>query len=104
MYIAQFFGLEVFFRGFWLSGLRHTLGSGAIFAMVVPYCMIHHGKPYLEAAGAVVAGIALGSLAMRTRSIYSGFLVHITVALLMDFTALANRDALPQSFWALSLP
>jgi membrane protease YdiL (CAAX protease family) len=96
MYFAQFFALEIFFRGFWLSGLRNTLGSGAIFAMCVPYCMIHYGKPYLEAAGAVVAGIALGSLAMRTKSIYSGFLVHVTVALSMDLLTLANHDALPR--------
>jgi membrane protease YdiL (CAAX protease family) len=96
MYFAQFFALEVFFRGFWLSGLRTTLGSGAIFAMCVPYCMIHYGKPYLEAAGAVVAGVALGSLAMRTKSIYSGFLVHVTVALSMDLLSLANHNALPR--------
>jgi membrane protease YdiL (CAAX protease family) len=100
MYFAQFFALEIFFRGFWLSGLRKTLGSGAIFAMCVPYCMIHFGKPYLEAAGAVIAGIALGSLAMRTKSIYSGFLVHVTVALSMDLLTLANHDALPKAFWA----
>jgi len=96
MYFAQFFALEVFFRGFWLSGLRTTMGSGAIFAMCVPYCMIHYGKPYLEAAGAVVAGIALGSLAMRTKSIYSGFLVHVTVALSMDLLALSGHEALPK--------
>jgi membrane protease YdiL (CAAX protease family) len=100
MYFAQFFALEIFFRGFWLSGLRQTLGSGAIFAMCVPYCMIHYGKPYLEAAGAVVAGIALGSLAMRTKSIYSGFLVHVTVALSMDLLTLANHGALPKVLWA----
>jgi membrane protease YdiL (CAAX protease family) len=99
MYFAQFFALEIFFRGFWLSGLRNTLGSGAIFAMCVPYCMIHYGKPYLEAAGALVAGIALGSLSMRTKSIYSGFLVHVSVALLMDLLALSHRGALPASFW-----
>lgn len=99
MYFAQFFALEIFFRGFWLSGLRNTLGSGAIFAMCVPYCMIHFGKPYLEAAGAVVAGIALGSLAMRTKSIYSGFLVHVTVALSMDLLALAHKGALPTSLF-----
>ena len=99
MYFAQFFALEIFFRGFWLSGLRNTLGSGAIFAMCVPYCMIHYGKPYLEAAGAVVAGVALGSLAMRTKSIYSGFLVHVTVALSMDLLTLANHDALPKALW-----
>ena len=99
MYYAQFFGLEMFFRGFWLGALRRSFGSGAIFAMAVPYCMIHYGKPFLEANGAIVAGIALGSLSMRTKSIYQGFLVHITVAALMDWLALWHRHALPTVFW-----
>ena len=100
MYFAQFFALEMFFRGFWLGALRRSFGSGAIFAMAVPYCMIHYGKPYLEAMGAIVAGIALGSISMMTRSIYQGFFVHITVAALMDWLSLAHRHALPKNFWA----
>jgi membrane protease YdiL (CAAX protease family) len=99
IYFVQFFALEMFFRGLWLGALRKSLGSGAIFAMAVPYCMIHFGKPYLEAVGAIVAGIALGSLSMKTRSIYQGFLVHITVAGLMDWLALAHRNQLPHTFW-----
>ncbi len=99
MYFAQFFSLEIFFRGWWLGAMRRSLGSGAIFAMAVPYCMIHYGKPYLEADGAIVAGIVLGSLSMKTRSIYAGFLVHITVALAMDLLALANRNALPRQLF-----
>jgi len=99
MYFVQFFGLEMFFRGFWLGALRRSFGSGAIFAMAVPYCMIHYGKPFLEANGAIVAGIALGSLSMKTKSIYQGFLVHITVAGLMDWLALWHRHALPTVFW-----
>ena len=99
MYFAQFFALEMFFRGFWLGALRKSFGSGAIFAMAVPYCMIHFQKPYLEVNGAIIAGIALGSLAMRTRSIYQGFLVHVTVAGLMDWLSLAHRNALPKVMW-----
>jgi membrane protease YdiL (CAAX protease family) len=99
IYFAQFFGLEVFFRGWILGALRRTMGVGAIVAMTVPYCMIHYGKPYLEAHAAIVAGIVLGSLAMRTRSVYAGFLVHITVAGGMDLLALWRRDALPTTFW-----
>jgi len=99
MYFAQFFALEVFFRGFWLGALRKSFGSGAIFSMAVPYCMIHYGKPYLEAAGAIIAGIALGSLSMKTKSIYQGFLVHITVAGLMDILSLSHRGGLPHVFW-----
>jgi membrane protease YdiL (CAAX protease family) len=100
IYFLQFLALEMFFRGFMVGALRKTLGSSAIFVMAVPYCMIHYGKPYLEAHGAIVAGVVLGSLAMRTRSIYAGFLVHVTVAGMMDTLALWRRDALPTTFWA----
>lgn len=99
LYWAQFLALEMFFRGFMLGALRRSLGAAAIFVMVVPYCMIHYGKPYLEAQGAIVAGVVLGSLAMHTRSIYSGFLLHVTVAFLMDFLALWHRNALPRDLW-----
>ncbi len=98
-YLLQFFALEFYFRGFILSALRRTMGAAAIFVMAVPYCMIHFGKPYLEANGAIVAGIVLGSLAMQTRSIYAGFLVHVTVAGLMDYFALASRNGIPDRFW-----
>ncbi len=96
VYLGQFFGLEVFFRGFWLRAMR-SFGSGAIWSMVVPYCMIHYGKPYLESSAAIIAGVVLGSLAMRTHSIYAGFLVHATVAVLNDVLALYRRGALPVS-------
>lgn len=99
IYFAQFFALEMFFRGFFLGALRKSFGSGAIFVMAVPYCMIHYGKPYLEACGAIIAGVALGSLSMKTRSIYQGFLVHVTVAGMMDWLALRNRKATPLAFW-----
>lgn len=99
LYIGQFFALEVFFRGFMLVPLRRTLGSGAVFAMCVPYVMIHYGKPYLEASMAFVAGVALGSLSMKTRSIYAGFALHCTVALLMDGLALWGGAGFPSVFW-----
>ncbi len=99
MYYAQFFALEFFFRGWMVGALRRTMGASAIFVMAVPYCMIHYGKPYLEAHGAIVAGVVLGSLSMKTRSIYAGFLLHITVAAGMDFLSLWKRGALPSVFW-----
>ena len=98
-YLAQFFALEVFFRGFWLRACR-GLGVGAIFSMMVPYTMIHLGKPYFEACGAIVAGVVLGSLAARTRSIWAGFLVHATIALLMDVRNLGLEQQLPERLTA----
>jgi membrane protease YdiL (CAAX protease family) len=88
LYIVQFLSLEFFFRGFLLQGLRRVLGSNAIFVMVVPYNMIHYGKPMPETLGAIGAGLVLGTLAMRTRSIWGGVLIHVGVAMSMDILAL----------------
>jgi uncharacterized protein len=88
LYAAQFVSLEFFFRGFLLQGLRRALGANAIFVMIVPYCMIHYGKPMPETFGAIGAGLILGTLAMRTRSIWGGVLIHIGVATTMDVLAL----------------
>ena len=89
LYILQFLSLEFFFRGYMLRGLR-SMGSTAIFVMIIPYCMIHFGKPFTETMGAVVAGIVLGTLAMRTRSIWGGVLIHVGVALTMDLLAVGH--------------
>ena len=56
--------------------------------MIVPYCMIHYGKPLPETLGAIGAGLMLGTLAMRTRSIWGGVLIHVGVATTMDVLAL----------------
>lgn len=99
LYAAQFFSLEFFFRGFWLEAAKRSMGSHAIFAMVVPYCMIHFGKPFLETLAAILAGVVLGTLALRTRSIWSGFLIHVTVAVSMDVAALLQTAGLPDRWW-----
>ncbi len=88
LYAVQFLSLEFFFRGFILQGLRRALGANAIFVMIVPYCMIHYGKPLPETIGAIGAGLILGTLAMRTRSIWGGVLIHVGVATTMDVLAL----------------
>ena len=88
LYAAQFISLEFFFRGFLLQGLRRALGSNAIFVMIVPYCMIHYGKPMPETFGAIFAGLILGTFAMRTKSIWGGAMIHIGVAITMDVLAL----------------
>ena len=65
-------------------------GSGAIVVMMVPYCMIHYGKPMPETFGAIGAGLILGTVAMRTRSIWGGVLIHVGVAWTMDLFAVTH--------------
>ncbi len=92
-YGLQFFTLEFFFRGYLLHGTKRALGVYSIFVAAVPYCMIHFGKPILETLGAIIAGLVLGTLSLRTNSIWSGFLIHISVAYSMDFLSLWQKGA-----------
>ena len=95
LYALQFFALEVFFRGFMLHPLKKSLGSYAVFAMAVPYCMIHYHKPLPEVLGAVAAGTVLGTLSMRTGSIWCGVLIHISVAWGMDALSMVQTIGYP---------
>jgi len=98
-YGMQFFTLEFFFRGFILFALARYLGAAAIFVMVVPYAMIHFGKPLAETLGSIGAGIVLGTIALRTRSIYGGVALHCAVAWSMDVFALLRKGQL-QHLWS----
>lgn len=88
-YALQFLSLEFFFRGFMLHGTRRAFGFGSVLVMMIPYCMIHFGKPMPETLGALIAGLVLGFMSLKTRSIWLGAASHIGVALTMDFSALA---------------
>src|SRR5262249_18466983 len=99
LYAAQFVSLEFFFRGVMLKALRKALGANAVFVMIVPYCMIHYGKPLPETLGAIGAGLILGTLAMRTRSIWGGVLIHIGVAITMDVLALRGCPPIGSGHW-----
>lgn len=90
-YGLQFFSLEFFFRGFMLTELKHRWGWRSVLFMMTPYCMIHFSKPSLEALGAVIAGSVLGILALRTRNIWGGVAIHVTVAWSMDVASLLQR-------------
>jgi uncharacterized protein len=91
--------LEFFFRGFLIFALARFLGSLAIFVMVIPYAMIHLSKPLPECLGAIVTGIVLGTVALRTRSIYGGVLVHSVIGFSMDFFALLAKGKLANLHW-----
>ena len=90
-YFLQFVGLEFFFRGFMVHSLKKQFGFYSIFIMMIPYCMIHFGKPMPETLGAIFAGIILGVLSLKSNSIWLGVLLHFSVAIAMDCFALLHR-------------
>ncbi len=94
IYALQFLGIELFFRGFLVLGLKPSLGRASILVMLAPYCMVHYYKPMPEALGAVGAGLVLGALAWRSGTIVYGWFLHFAIALSMDLFALQARGLL----------
>jgi membrane protease YdiL (CAAX protease family) len=76
---------EFYFRGFLLFGIRETLGDFmAVVIQTIPSSLIHFGKPEGETIGSIIAGIVFGVVALRTKSIWYGFLAHATIGVLTD--------------------
>jgi membrane protease YdiL (CAAX protease family) len=95
LYAGQFVALEFFFRGFLVGGLSRSIGIFSIPVAVIPYMMIHFTKPWPEALASIVAGLVLGTLAWRTKSIWGGVCIHCAVAVSMDLLALSHKGQLP---------
>ncbi|MGE0785137.1 MAG: CPBP family glutamic-type intramembrane protease [Sandaracinaceae bacterium] len=86
-YVVKWIAWEFFFRGFMLFGFQRDFMSRAVLVSTIPFALMHYGKPELEMASAVIAGIVLCLIALRSRSIWPGVLLHWLVASTMDFMA-----------------
>jgi len=75
---------EFIWRGFMLFGLKEKFGYYAIFIQMIPFLILHNGKPAAETFGAIIAGLALGVLAWRTGSIYYCVITHAGVMFGID--------------------
>lgn len=75
---------EFIWRGFMLFGLEKKFGYYSVLIQMIPFVILHNGKPFLETFGAIFGGIALGILALRTRSIYYCIVIHIGVMYSID--------------------
>jgi membrane protease YdiL (CAAX protease family) len=91
LYLIQFAALEFFFRGFMVHNLKAGFGTGSVFIMTIPYCMIHFGKPGAETLAAIPAGIILGLLSLKGNSVVPGIFLHYLVALAMDVFSLWQK-------------
>lgn len=86
-YLLGFFITELFFRGFLLSVLFRKVGYAAVIPVAMFYVTIHFGKPLGETIGSFFGAIILGVIAIETKSIWGGVIVHAGIALLMEAVA-----------------
>ncbi len=90
-YLGYYFGWEFLFRGFLQHGLQHGLSEkyglpAAIFVQTLASTVLHYGHPDCEIFGSIAAGLVWGFLAVRTKSILSGFGQHALLGIVLDWT------------------
>ncbi|HEX2982085.1 MAG TPA: CPBP family intramembrane glutamic endopeptidase [Ignavibacteriales bacterium] len=76
---------EFAWRGFTLFGLEEKLGGYAVMVQMIPFVILHNGKPPLETFSSILGGIALAILALRTRSFIYCVIIHFSVIFSIDF-------------------
>lgn len=82
-------GWEYFFRGFMLEGLRNSLKEGAILVQMIPFTLLHLGKPDAETLGCIVSGLLWGYICYRARCYWPALIMHWVVN--MFTKALSNN-------------
>jgi len=92
-YGMDFFNVEFMFRGFMVIGMSRILGKEAILPMVCTYCFIHFGKPIGESISSIFGGYIIGVVALYTRNIWGGVIVHIGLAWMMELAAFLQKHA-----------
>lgn len=75
---------EFMWRGFMLFGLEEKFGYYAVLMQMIPFLILHNGKPAAETFGAIAGGIALGILALKTRSVLYCIITHAGVMFSID--------------------
>ena len=86
-YLVKWIAWEFFFRGFMLFAFQRDFMQRSVLVSTIPFTLMHYGKPELEMASAMIAGLVLCFIALRSRSIWPGVLLHWLVASTMDFFA-----------------
>jgi hypothetical protein len=89
MYYELFVGFymlawEFFWRGYVLFGLKEKFGYYAIFIQMIPFFILHRGKPEIEVFASIFAGLILGIQAFRSNSFIYCFFLHWTIMIFVD--------------------
>ncbi len=83
--IFYYIAWEFFFRGFLLFGLKERFGAfNAVLIQTISSCLVHIDKPEGEIIGSIFIGVLFGMIALRSRSIWWVFLLHISIGVLTD--------------------
>jgi CAAX protease family protein len=82
--LVYMLGWEFFWRGYALFGLKQKFGYYSVFIQMIPFFILHKGKPELELFASIFAGLILGVQALRSRSFIYCWILHWLVMFSID--------------------
>ena len=74
-------GWEFLFRGFMLFGLKDRFKEGSILIQMIPFVLLHFGKPEIETISTIFTGVLWGWICYRGNSFWPAFIMHMVVNL-----------------------
>ena len=77
--IVYLFAWEFIFRGFLLFGLKEKFKEGSILIQMVPFVLVHLGKPEIETISTILTGLYFGYVAYRGNSYWPAFIIHLFI-------------------------
>jgi membrane protease YdiL (CAAX protease family) len=77
--LIYLFSWEFIFRGFLLFGLRDKLGILSVVFQMVPFVILHFGKPELEVISTIFTGLWFGYICYRGNSFWPAFIMHSVI-------------------------
>lgn len=79
---AYMLGWEFIFRGFLLFGLKEKFKEGSILIQMIPFALLHLGKPDIETISTIFTGTYLGYVCYRGESYWPAFIMHLFINVL----------------------
>lgn len=86
--VANLFAWEFVFRGFLLFGLKGKFKEGSILIQMIPFALLHMGKPEIETISTIITGVYFGYVAYRGNSYWPALIIHLFVNI--SFLAAVN--------------
>jgi hypothetical protein len=78
-FAVKLFAWEFLFRGFMLMGLKERFDEGSIIIQMVPFTLLHIGKPVLEIIACIPMGLYFGFVAYRGNSFWPAYIIHLVI-------------------------
>ncbi len=74
-------GWEFLFRGYMLFGLKDKFREGSIIIQMIPFALLHIGKPEIETISTIFTGLLWGYISYRGKSFWPAYIMHMVVNL-----------------------